>query len=70
MGLKTLIKNNDVRKHLISTWKGFHHAAEVQKTKDLEIPKEVLQIESKKADTTKHEMKKKHKLIILRIFVL
>ena len=38
------IKNNDVRKYLISTWKGFHHAAEVQKTKDLEIPEEVLQI--------------------------
>src|SRR2546429_9873995 len=53
------IKNNDVCKHLISTWKGFYHAAKIQKTKDLKIPEEVLQIEGKKADTTKREMKKK-----------
>ena len=59
LGLKMPIKNNDVHKHLISTWKEFHHTAEVRKTKDLEIPEEVLQIEGKKADTTKREMKKK-----------
>ena len=59
MDLKTPIKNNDVHKYLISIWKSFHHAAEVWKTKDLKISEEVLQIEGKKADTTKRKMKKK-----------
>jgi hypothetical protein len=49
LGLKEPIKKRDVRRHLKSTWRRIKHAADVRKTKVLEIPKEILKIKKKAA---------------------